>query len=54
MTIESHAAAEHPLQTMANGIVVTPTLIRLTPQPVRRVIGNLSDTNQVLFGLAGT
>src|SRR5689334_21661519 len=32
---------------LADGIVVTPTLIRLRPLPVRRLIGNLSDTNQL-------
>jgi circadian clock protein KaiB len=43
---------QHPLQAMADGIIVTPTLLRLSPLPVRRVIGNLSDTPQVLRTLA--
>jgi hypothetical protein len=31
---------------------VTPTLLRLSPKPAQRLIGNLSDTNQVLLALA--
>ena len=44
---------EHPRRGMADGIIVTPTLIRLFPLPSQRVIGNLSDTNQVLLALGG-
>jgi len=42
-----------PLRALADGIVVTPTLVRLAPLPVRRVIGNLGDTAQVLLMLEG-
>jgi circadian clock protein KaiB len=42
---------EHPKRALADGIIVTPTLLKLSPLPVR-VIGNLSDTNQVLLALA--
>jgi len=41
-----------PLLGLADGIIVTPTLIRLAPKPIRRVIGNLGDTTQVLVALA--
>src|ERR1700679_709990 len=41
-----------PLRALADGVVVTPTLLRLSPLPVRKVIGNLSDANQVLLALA--
>jgi circadian clock protein KaiB len=44
---------QQPQRALADGIIVTPTLLRLLPFPVRRVIGNLSDTNQVLLTLAG-
>ena len=44
---------EHPLRALADGIIVTPTLIRLFPLPSQRVIGNLSDSNQVLLALGG-
>lgn len=43
---------KHPNRALADGIIVTPTLLRLRPLPVQRVIGNLSDTNQVLLTLA--
>jgi circadian clock protein KaiB len=44
---------EDPRRALADGIIVTPTLLKLMPLPVQRVIGNLSDTNQVLQTLAG-
>lgn len=44
---------EHPRRALADGIIVTPTLLKLMPLPAQRVIGNLSDTNQVLMTLAG-
>jgi circadian clock protein KaiB len=44
----------HPLRALADGVIVTPTLLRLLPEPVQRVIGNLSDTEQVLLTLAGS
>jgi circadian clock protein KaiB len=43
---------KHPNRALKDGIIVTPTLLRLRPLPVQRVIGNLSDTNQVLLTLA--
>jgi circadian clock protein KaiB len=42
----------HPLRAVADEIIVTPTLIKLLPLPVQRVVGNLSDTTQVLLALA--
>ena len=44
---------EHPTRALADGIIVTPTLLKLLPLPVQRVIGSLSDTNQVLQTLSG-
>ena len=43
---------ENPRRALADGIIVTPTLLRLHPLPIQRVIGNLSDTQQVLLTLA--
>jgi circadian clock protein KaiB len=43
----------HPQRALADGILVTPTLLKLSPPPVQRVIGNLSDTKQVLLTLGG-
>ena len=44
---------EHPRRALADRIIVTPTLLKLSPLPVQRVIGNLSDRHQVLLVLAG-
>jgi circadian clock protein KaiB len=43
---------EYPLRALADGIVVTPTLLRMSPLPIRRLIGNLGDAHQVLVALA--
>ena len=43
---------EHPKRALADGVIVTPTLLKLLPLPVPRVIGSLSDTNQVLLALS--
>jgi circadian clock protein KaiB len=40
-----------PQRALADGIIVTPTLLKLSPAPAQRVIGNLNDTNQVLLAL---
>ena len=42
---------DHPLRGLEDGIVVTPTLVRLLPNPVRRVIGTLSDRTQAIIAL---
>ena len=44
---------DNPAQALADGIIVTPTLIKLSPLPVRKVIGNLSEKGQVLLALGG-
>ena len=33
-----------PLRSLSDGIVVTPTLLKIEPEPRRTVIGNLADT----------
>jgi circadian clock protein KaiB len=43
---------EHPRRAWADGIIVTPTLLKLSPLPTQRLIGTLSDTDQVLVALA--
>ncbi len=44
---------EHPLRALTDGVIVTPTLIRLQPLPVQKVIGTLSDTERLILVLAG-
>lgn len=42
---------EHPQQAMAAGILVTPTLSKLSPSPTVQVVGNLSDKPRVLLAI---
>jgi circadian clock protein KaiB len=42
---------DHPRRGLADKIIVTPTLLKLLPLPVQRLIGDLSDTNQLLLAL---
>lgn len=42
---------EQPLRALADGIVVTPSLAKLSPSPVVKVIGTLSDKLSVLRAL---
>jgi len=42
---------ECPLRALADGVVVTPSLAKLSPLPVATVVGNLSDTGSVLRAL---
>jgi circadian clock protein KaiB len=43
---------DRPGQALTDGVIVTPTLVRIFPSPVRRVVGNLSQTRTVLLALA--
>ena len=40
-----------PQRALADGVIVTPTLVRLAPLPVRKIIGTLRDTLTVLAAL---
>lgn len=42
---------QHPELAAGEQIVALPTLIKKLPPPLRRMIGDLSDRNQVLIGL---
>ncbi len=42
---------QHPEDISPEQIVVTPTLIKKLPLPLRRIIGDLSDEHRVLVGL---
>ena|SRR5688500_2331583 len=43
---------ENPEAAETERILATPTLIKQLPPPLRRVIGDLTDKEKVLFGLA--
>ena len=40
-----------PKRAMADGIFMTPTLVKLAPGPIRRIVGTLSQTEPVLRAL---
>ena len=42
---------ERPQLSKGDQILAIPTLVRKLPQPVRKIIGDLSDVNRVLIGL---
>jgi circadian clock protein KaiB len=42
---------KYPLRALADGVVVTPSLAKLSPLPVATVVGNLSDKSGVLRAL---
>jgi circadian clock protein KaiB len=49
--IEVVDLADQPHRASQDNIVVVPTLVRLLPHPVRKVIGDLSDSRKVLVRL---
>jgi circadian clock protein KaiB len=51
-TLEIVDLLTHPERAAADGIIVTPTLVKVAPLPVQRVIGSLQDANQVVLALA--
>jgi circadian clock protein KaiB len=40
-----------PKRALADGIIMTPTLVKIAPSPVRRIIGTLKETETVLQAL---
>lgn len=42
---------EYPLRALADGIVVTPSLTKVSPSPAAKIVGNLSDKSNVLHAL---
>jgi circadian clock protein KaiB len=41
----------HPQLSKGDQIIAVPTLVRKLPHPVRKIIGDLSNTEKVLVGL---
>jgi len=50
-SIEVIDLVEQPQLSRGDQILAIPTLVRKLPQPVRKIIGDLSDTERVLVGL---
>lgn len=51
VTVEVVDLGEQPEVAEAERIIATPMLVRLAPEPVRRVVGDLSDLDRVRWGL---
>lgn len=50
-SIELIDLLENPQLAQGDQIIAVPTLVRKLPQPIRKIIGDLSDTERVLVGL---
>ena len=50
-TLEVTDIYQHPELARDEQIVAAPTLIKELPPPLRRIIGDLSDREKILFGL---
>ena len=40
-----------PKRALADGIFMTPTLVKLSPAPIQKIVGTLSQTDTVLLAL---
>jgi len=49
--IEVVDVLENPVLAENDKILATPTLVKRLPEPVRKIIGDLSDREKVLLGL---
>jgi len=50
-TLEVIDVLERPQLAEDDKILATPTVVKELPTPIRRIIGDLSDTERVLLGL---
>jgi len=49
--IEVIDVLKEPLRALADGILVTPTVVKISPAPEQQIIGNLSEEEAVLRAL---
>jgi circadian clock protein KaiB len=42
---------DDPFRALADGVLITPTLIKMSPKPAMKVVGNLSGKSAVLAAL---
>jgi circadian clock protein KaiB len=49
-TIEVIDLLEHPQRAQTDQILAIPTLVRKLPAPIRKILGDLSNTDRVLVG----
>jgi circadian clock protein KaiB len=45
---------QYPQRALADGILVTPSLNKISPSPTAKIVGNLSDKSSVLHALGIT
>lgn len=50
-TLEIVDVLQEPQRALTDGVVVTPTLLKISPSPEVRIIGALSETGLVLLAL---
>ena len=50
-TIEVVDLIKHPQLAAGDQILAIPTLVRKLPQPIRKIVGDLRDTERALVGL---
>jgi circadian clock protein KaiB len=50
-TLEIVDCLRQPMRALQEGVLVTPTLVRLAPAPERTIVGSLSDTARVVGSL---
>lgn len=50
-TLEIVDVLKEPLRALADGILVTPSLAKLSPSPAANIVGNLSDKSGVMRAL---
>jgi circadian clock protein KaiB len=50
-SIEIVDLMEHPQRARGEQIVAIPTLVRKLPEPIRKIVGDLSNTERTLVGL---
>ncbi len=43
--------SQHPEAVTKKDVIATPTLVKELPKPIRRIIGDLSDTEKILVAL---
>lgn len=49
--IEVVDVLKEPLRALEEGVLVTPTVLKVSPAPAQQIIGNLSDEEEVLRAL---
>jgi circadian clock protein KaiB len=46
--IEEVDVMRDPSRSLADGILLTPMVVRIAPQPIRKIVGNLSEQKPLL------